>query len=69
MVSEPNNLMYLINHLWELPEDARKYIIWASFFGATYVPYTPFCSLLALTIHELQLQGYRSRVDDGLGRL
>lgn len=36
MVSDPNNLSYLVNHLRELPDDARKYLIWASFFGATY---------------------------------
>ncbi|OBZ79765.1 Peroxide stress-activated histidine kinase mak2 [Grifola frondosa] len=27
---------YLIQHLREIPEDARKYIIWASFFGPTF---------------------------------
>ncbi|KAI0793300.1 histidine kinase [Abortiporus biennis] len=36
LVADPNNLSYLILHLRELPEDARKYIIWASFFGATF---------------------------------
>lgn len=36
MVSDPNNLAFLISHLRELPEDARKYLIWASFFGATF---------------------------------
>ncbi|KAH8086606.1 histidine kinase [Cristinia sonorae] len=36
MVSDPNNLEYLVKHLRELPEDARKYLIWASFFGATF---------------------------------
>lgn len=35
MVVDPNNLSYLIAHLRELPEDAKKYLIWASFFGAT----------------------------------
>ena len=29
----PGDLSFLIDHLRELPEDARKFIIWASFFG------------------------------------
>ena len=29
----PGDLSFLVNHLQELPEDARKFIIWASFFG------------------------------------
>ena len=28
----PGDLSFLVNHLRELPEDARKFIIWASFF-------------------------------------
>ncbi|KAK7694195.1 hypothetical protein QCA50_001375 [Cerrena zonata] len=36
MVADPSNLTYLISHLRELSEDARKYITWASFFGATF---------------------------------
>ncbi|CAL1696704.1 unnamed protein product [Somion occarium] len=36
MVADPNNLSYLLSHLRELPEDSRKYIVWASFFGATF---------------------------------
>ena len=29
----PGDLNFLVNHLRELPEDARKFVIWASFFG------------------------------------
>ncbi|KAI0078477.1 histidine kinase [Panus rudis PR-1116 ss-1] len=36
MVADPNNLSYLISHLRELPEDARRFLIWASFFGASF---------------------------------
>ncbi|KAH9945631.1 histidine kinase [Amylocystis lapponica] len=36
MVADPTDLTYLINHLRELPEDAKKYLIWASFFGPTF---------------------------------
>lgn len=35
-VADPNNLSFLISHLKQLPEDGRRYIIWASFFGATF---------------------------------
>lgn len=35
-ISDPTNLNFLVAHLNELPEDARKYILWASFFGETY---------------------------------
>ena len=35
MVADPSNLSHLVSHLRGLPEDARKYITWASFFGAT----------------------------------
>lgn len=31
--ADPNDLSFLISHLKQLPEDARRYIIWASFFG------------------------------------
>ncbi|KAF7798602.1 hypothetical protein EIP86_009824 [Pleurotus ostreatoroseus] len=34
--SDPNDISYLIAHLRELPEDARKYLIWASFFGSSF---------------------------------
>ncbi|KZT06226.1 histidine kinase [Laetiporus sulphureus 93-53] len=36
MITDPSDLSYLINHFHELPEDARKYLIWASFFGPTF---------------------------------
>ncbi|THH17217.1 hypothetical protein EW146_g3550 [Bondarzewia mesenterica] len=36
VLSDPNNLSYLTSHLRQLPEDARRYIIWASFFGSTF---------------------------------
>ncbi|RPD81571.1 histidine kinase [Lentinus tigrinus ALCF2SS1-7] len=32
----PGDLNFLVNHLRELPEDARKFVIWASFFGPTF---------------------------------
>ncbi|TBU58822.1 histidine kinase [Dichomitus squalens] len=32
----PGDLNFLISHLRELPEDARKFVIWASFFGPTF---------------------------------
>lgn len=35
-VADPNDLTFLISHLKQLPEDGRRYIIWASFFGATF---------------------------------
>lgn len=43
--SDPNDISYLIAHLRELPEDARKYLIWASFFGSScVVRYLPLAS-------------------------
>jgi len=36
LVSDPSDLSFLMNHLKELPSEARKYLTWASFFGATY---------------------------------
>ncbi|KIP05676.1 hypothetical protein PHLGIDRAFT_128752 [Phlebiopsis gigantea 11061_1 CR5-6] len=33
---DPNDISFLIAQLRELDEDARKYLIWASFFGATF---------------------------------
>ncbi|OSX67898.1 hypothetical protein POSPLADRAFT_1043081 [Postia placenta MAD-698-R-SB12] len=36
IIADPSDLSYLINHFRELPEDARKYLIWASFFGPTF---------------------------------
>ncbi|TFY83386.1 hypothetical protein EWM64_g624 [Hericium alpestre] len=34
--ADPNDLSYLQSHLHLLPDDARKYLIWASFFGSTF---------------------------------
>ncbi|PCH33241.1 hypothetical protein WOLCODRAFT_21861 [Wolfiporia cocos MD-104 SS10] len=36
MIADPSDLSYLINHFRELPDDAKKYLIWASFFGPTF---------------------------------
>ncbi|KAI0063199.1 STKc type histidine kinase [Artomyces pyxidatus] len=36
VIVDPNDLSYLTAHLRELPEDARKYLIWASCFGSTF---------------------------------
>jgi hypothetical protein len=38
-VSSCSDLSFLIGHLRELPSETRKYLTWASFFGATYVLY------------------------------
>ncbi|KAI0666240.1 histidine kinase [Trametes maxima] len=35
-VTTPGDLGFLISHLRELPEDARKFVLWASFFGPTF---------------------------------
>ena len=35
VAAAPGDLNFLVNHLRELPEDARKFVIWASFFGPT----------------------------------
>ena len=35
MTAAPGDLNFLVNHLRELPEDARKFVIWAAFFGPT----------------------------------
>ncbi len=34
-ISDPTDLTFLITHLRELHEEARKYLIWAAFFGET----------------------------------
>lgn len=34
-ISDPTDLTFLIAHLRELPEEARKYLAWAAFFGET----------------------------------
>ncbi|KAI0809255.1 histidine kinase [Irpex lacteus] len=34
--TDPNDLSFMVAQLRELPEDARKYLLWASFFGATF---------------------------------
>ncbi|CDO70926.1 hypothetical protein BN946_scf184829.g34 [Trametes cinnabarina] len=35
-IATPGDLAFLINHLRELPEDARRFVIWACFFGPTF---------------------------------
>ncbi|RDB29051.1 Peroxide stress-activated histidine kinase mak2 [Hypsizygus marmoreus] len=35
-ISDPTNLSFLISHMRELPEEARKYLTWAAFFGETF---------------------------------
>jgi hypothetical protein len=35
LVVDPNDISYLMSHLRKLPVDARKYLVWASCFGAT----------------------------------
>jgi hypothetical protein len=37
VVSDPSDVTYLVMQLRQLPEEARMYIIWALFFGATSV--------------------------------
>lgn len=34
-ISDPTDLTFLITYLKELPEEARKYLLWAAFFGET----------------------------------
>ena len=34
-ITDPNDLTFLINHMRQLPEDAKKYLLWATFFGET----------------------------------
>jgi predicted ATPase/serine/threonine protein kinase len=34
--SDPTDLTFLISHLRELPEETRKYLVWAAFFGETF---------------------------------
>ncbi|KAN0138534.1 hypothetical protein V8E53_003522 [Lactarius tabidus] len=36
LVVDPNDISYLTSHLRKLPADARKYLVWASSFGATF---------------------------------
>lgn len=36
-ISDPTDMTFLIVHLRELPEEARKYLAWAAFFGETWV--------------------------------
>lgn len=33
----PNDISFLVAQLRDLDEDARKFLVWASFFGSTYV--------------------------------
>ncbi|KAF8973859.1 dual-domain HisK/Mak2 protein kinase [Flammula alnicola] len=35
-ISDPTDLTFLITYLRELPEEARKYLLWAAFFGETF---------------------------------
>ncbi|EGO02766.1 hypothetical protein SERLA73DRAFT_150394 [Serpula lacrymans var. lacrymans S7.3] len=35
-VADPADGSFLLNHFRELPEEAQKYLLWASFFGATF---------------------------------
>lgn len=35
-ISDPTDLTFLRQHMRELPEEARKYLTWAVFFGETY---------------------------------
>ena len=34
-MSDPADSSFLISHMRELPEAARKYLTWAAFFGET----------------------------------
>jgi hypothetical protein len=36
-ITNPNDLTFLINHMRQLPEEAKKYLLWATFFGETWV--------------------------------
>jgi hypothetical protein len=36
-ISDPADLSFLISHMKELPEEAKKYLTWAAFFGETWV--------------------------------
>ncbi|KAI9509850.1 hypothetical protein F5148DRAFT_1275037 [Russula earlei] len=36
LTMDPNDISYLMSHLKKLPVDARKYLVWASCFGATF---------------------------------
>jgi hypothetical protein len=35
--SDPNDPQFLLSHLRAFHEDAKKFLVWASLFGATYV--------------------------------
>ncbi|PPQ67388.1 hypothetical protein CVT25_005967 [Psilocybe cyanescens] len=35
-IADPTELTFLTKHLRELPEEARKYLLWAAFFGETF---------------------------------
>lgn len=34
-IYDPTDLSFLISQMRELPEEARKYLTWAAFFGET----------------------------------
>lgn len=36
MIADPTDLTFLRDHFRELPEDAKKFLLWASFFGPTF---------------------------------
>jgi hypothetical protein len=40
-ISDPTDLSFLVSHLQELPEEAKQYLLWAAFFGETYVSLSP----------------------------
>ncbi|GLB36534.1 putative GAF domain containing protein [Lyophyllum shimeji] len=35
-IPDPTDISFLISHMRELPEEARKYLLWAAFFGETF---------------------------------
>jgi len=35
-ISDPTDLTFLIDHMRELPDEVRKYLLWAAFFGETF---------------------------------
>lgn len=36
-ISDPTDLTFLTSQFQELPEEAKKYLHWAAFFGETFV--------------------------------
>ncbi|KAG5651916.1 hypothetical protein H0H81_006931 [Sphagnurus paluster] len=35
-ISDPTDISFLISHMRQLPDEARKYLTWAAFFGETF---------------------------------